>query len=123
MTTDTNELSSAVQKLVELSKQITEARKDMKVLVAAEKKLKEQVKSSMVSQDIDTINLKKGKISVKKSSRKQSMTKSNIIDGLRKFFNGDEDILQKCLAVINENLPVKESTSLTLSGIKESTSD
>jgi len=121
--TDTNELSSAVQKLVELSKQITEARKDMKVLVQAEKKLKEQVKSSMVSQDIDTINLKKGKISVKKSTRKQSMTKSNIIEGLRKFFNGDEDTLQKCLAIINENLPVKESTSLTLSGIKESTSD
>jgi uncharacterized protein (DUF3084 family) len=121
--TDTNELSSAVQKLVELSKQITEARKDMKVLVEAEKKMKEQVKSSMVSQDIDTINLKKGKISVKKSTRKQSMTKSNIIEGLRKFFNGDEDTLQKCLAIINENLPVKESTSLTLSGIKESTSD
>ena len=121
--TDTNELSSAVQKLVELSKQITEARKDMKVLVEAEKKLKEQVKSSIVSQDIDTINLKKGKISVKKSTRKQSMTKSNIIEGLRKFFNGDEDTLQKCLAIINENLPVKESTSLTLSGIKESTSD
>jgi len=121
--TDTTELSSNVQKLVELSKQIAEARKDMKVLVAAEKKLKEQVKSSMVSQDIDTINLKKGKISVKKSTRKSSMTKVNIVEGLRKFFNGDEDMLQKCLAVINENLPVKESTSLTLSGIKESTSD
>lgn len=121
--TDTTELSSNVQKLVELAKQITEARKDMKVLVAAEKKLKEQVKSSMVSQDIDTINLKKGKISVKKSTRKSSMTKTNIVDGLRKFFNGDEDSLQKCLAVINENLPVKETTSLTLSGIKDSTSD
>ncbi|AUT19080.1 hypothetical protein DSLPV1_109 [Dishui lake phycodnavirus 1] len=121
--TDTSELSNNVQKLVELSKQIAEARKDMKVLIAAEKKLKEQVKSSMITQDIDTINLKKGKISVKKSVRKQSMTKTNIVDGLRKFFNGDEDTLQKCLAVINENLPVKESTSLTLSGIKESTSD
>ena len=121
--TDTTELSSNVQKLVELAKQITEARKDMKVLVAAEKKLKEQVKSSMVSQDIDTINLKKGKIRVKKTTRKSSMTKTNIVDGLRKFFNGDEDSLQKCLAVINENLPVKETTSLTLSGIKDSTSD
>lgn len=121
--TDTTELSSNVQKLVELSKQIAEARKDMKVLITAEKKLKEQVKTSMVSQDIDTINLKKGKISVKKTTRKQSMTKTNIVDGLRKFFNGDEDTLQKCLAVINENLPVKESTSLTLTGIKESTSD
>lgn len=121
--TDTTELSNNVQKLVELAKQITDARKDMKVLVAAEKKLKEQVKSSMVSQDIDTINLKKGKISVKKSTRKSSMTKTNIVDGLRKFFNGDEDSLQKCLAVINENLPVKETTSLTLTGIKDSTSD
>lgn len=121
--TDTTELSHNVQKLVELSKQIAEARKDMKVLIAAEKKLKEQVKSSMITQDIDTINLKKGKISVKKSSRKQSMTKTNIVEGLRKFFNGDEELLQKCLAVINENLPVKESTSLTLTGIKESASD
>lgn len=121
--TDTTELSSNVQKLVELAKQISEARKDMKVLIAAEKKLKEQVKTSMVSQDIDTINLKKGKISVKKTKKKSSMTKANIVDGLRKFFNGDEDTLQKCLAVINENLPVKESTSLTLTGIKESTAD
>ena len=39
----TEELSNSVSKLVELNKQITEAREDIKILVQAEKSLKLQV--------------------------------------------------------------------------------
>ena len=60
------ELSSSVSKLVELSKQITEARADMKVLIQAEKALKLQVKKLMLDNGLDAINLKKGKITVRK---------------------------------------------------------
>jgi hypothetical protein len=57
-----NELSESVAKLVELSKQLSEAKSDIKFLTQEEKRLKETVKSHMVGQGIDTINLRKGKI-------------------------------------------------------------
>ena len=53
------ELSSSVSKLVELNKQITEARDDIKILVQAEKSLKMQVKKLMTDNGLDVINLKK----------------------------------------------------------------
>ena len=84
-----NELSESVSKLVELSKQLSEAKSDIKILNQEEKRLKEAVKSHMVGQGIDTINLRKGKISLRKSVRKGSMNKDAIREGLLKFFGGD----------------------------------
>jgi K+-sensing histidine kinase KdpD len=66
----TSELSENVSKLVELSKQLKEAKSDIKVLNQAEKQLKEAIKQNMLKQGIDTINLRKGKISIRKSNRK-----------------------------------------------------
>ena len=117
--TPSEELSNNVSKLVELSKQITDAREDIKVLVQAEKSLKLQVKKLMTDNGLDVINLKKGKISVKKSSRKQGLNKTSVKDGLTTFFNGNEQQAENCLNVILENLPTKESTSLSLTGLKE----
>jgi len=117
--TPSEELSNNVYKLVELSKQITDAREDIKVLVQAEKSLKLQVKKLMTDNGLDVINLKKGKISVKKSSRKQGLNKTSVKDGLTTFFNGNEEQAENCLNVILENLPTKESTSLSLTGLKE----
>jgi cell division protein FtsB len=57
----TDELSNSVSKLVELNKQITEAREDIKVLTQAEKSLKLQVKKLMTDNGLDVINLKKVK--------------------------------------------------------------
>ena len=64
-----NELSESVSKLVDLTKQLSEAKSDIKVLNQEEKRLKEVVKKNMVSQGIDTINLRKGKISIRKSPK------------------------------------------------------
>ena len=115
----TEELSNSVSKLVELNKQITEAREDIKILVQAEKSLKLQVKKTMTENGLDVINLKKGKISVKKSSRKQGLNKTSVMEGLTTYFNGNEEQAESCLKVILENLPTKESTSLSLTGIKD----
>ena len=112
------ELSSSVSKLVELSKQITEARADMKVLIQAEKALKLQVKKLMLDNGLDAINLKKGKITVRKSTRKQGLNKASVKEGLVSFFNGNEDQAETALNTILDSLPTKESTSLSLSGIK-----
>ena len=114
-----DELSNSVSKLVELNKQITEAREDIKVLVQAEKSLKLQVKKLMVDHGLDAINLKKGKISVRKSSRKTGLNKTTVKEGLVNYFNGNEQQAESVLKTILDSLPVKESTSLSLTGIKD----
>lgn len=113
------ELSQSVSKLVELSKQLAEAKSDIKILTQEEKRLKETVRSHMVGQGIDTINLRKGKISLRKSVRKGSMNKDAIREGLLVFFGGDEAKVEGALNAIQDNIKVKESTSLSLTGIKE----
>ena len=114
-----DELSNSVSKLVELNKQITEAREDIKVLTQAEKSLKLQVKKLMVDHGLDAINLKKGKISVRKSSRKTGLNKTTVKEGLINYFNGNEQQAESVLKAILDSLPVKESTSLSLTGIKD----
>ena len=119
MTTVSNELSESVSKLVELTKQLSEAKSDIKILNQEEKRLKEAVKTHMVSQGIDTINLRKGKISLRKSVRKSGINKDAIKEGLLKFFGGDETRVEGALNAIQDGLKVKESTSLSLTGIKD----
>jgi acid phosphatase class B len=119
MTSVSNELSESVSKLVDLTKQLSEAKSDIKVLNQEEKRLKEKVKQHMVSQGIDTINLRKGKISIRKSVRKSGMNKDAIKDGLLKFFGGDEVKVEGALNAIQDNLKLKESTSISLTGIKD----
>ena len=114
-----NELSESVSKLVELSKQLSEAKSDIKILNQEEKRLKESVKRHMIDQGIDTINLRKCKISLRKSVRKGSMNKDAIREGLLTFFGGDEAKLEGALNAIQDTIKVKESTSLSLTGIKE----
>ena len=84
-----------------------------------EKRLKENVKKHMVDQGIDTINLRKGKISIRKSVRKAGINKDAVKEGLSKFFSGDEAKVEGALNAIQDNLKVKESTSLSLTGIKD----
>ena len=119
MSTVSNELSESVSKLVELTKQLSEAKADIKVLNQEEKRLKENVKKHMVGQGIDTINLRKGKISIRKSVRKGSMSKDAVREGLLKFFGGDEAKVEGALNAIKDGLKVTESTSISLTGIKE----
>ena len=119
MTDITNELSENVAKLVELSKQLKEAKSDIKVLNQAEKQLKELIKANMLKQGIDTINLRKGKISIRKSNRKSGMTKETVRSGLETFFGGNEAQVEGAMNAIQDNLTVKESVSLAVTGIKD----
>jgi|TARA_B110000305_G_scaffold84033_1_gene94593 acid phosphatase class B len=119
MTSVPNDLSESVSKLVELTKQLSEAKSDIKVLNQEEKRLKESVKKHMVDQGIDTINLRKGKISIRKSVRKAGINKDAVKEGLSKFFSGDEAKVEGALNAIQDNLKVKESTSISLTGIKD----
>ena len=115
----TEDLTNSVSKLVELNKQITEARADIKVLADAEKALKSRIKKLMIDNGLDVINLKKGKITVKKSVRKTGLNKVSIKDGLNVFFDGNESQAETALKVILDSLPTRESSTLSLSGLKE----
>ena len=118
MTEVSNDLSENVSKLVELTKQLKEAKSDIKVLNQAEKQLKENIKKCMVDQGIDTINLRKGKISLRKTNRKSSMTKDAVKDGLGVFFGGNEAQVEGAMNAIQDNLKIKESVSISITGIK-----
>ena len=113
------DLTNSVSKLVELNKQITEARADIKILTDAEKALKSRIKKMMIDNGLDVINLKKGKISVKKSVRKGGLNKASVKEGLIRFFEGNEEQTETALKVILENLPTKESSTLSLTGLKK----
>jgi len=117
--TEQGELADVVARLLELSKQISDAKEDLKVLVHAEKKMKERVKENMLQKDIDIINLKKGKIKLKKSIKKGGFSKKTVTEGLTKFFNGDEAQLEGALNAIRDMTPEKETISLSMTGIKE----
>ena len=119
MSSVSNDLSESVSKLVELTKQLSEAKSDIKILNQEEKRLKENVKKHMVSQGIDTINLRKGKISLRKFIRKSGINKDAIKEGLLKYFGGDETKVEGALNAINDGLKTKESTSISLTGLKE----
>lgn len=119
----TEELSESVSRLVELSKQIGEAKSDIKILVQAEKALKERVKGHMVHQGIDTINLKKGKIAIRKTTKKKVMSKKHLLDGLVEYFQGDQAKVDAIVESIQSKLGTTESTSISLTGIKEKSSN
>ena len=119
MSSVSSDLSTSVSKLVDLSKQLSEAKADIKILNQEEKRLKETVKKHMVDQGIDTITLRKGKISLRKSVRKSGVNMDSIKEGLLKFFGGDEVKVEGSIDAIQDNLKTKESVTLSLTGIKE----
>ena len=119
MSEQQEDIADVVNELLEVNKQISDARDDLKVLTNVEKKLKEKLKSSMVTKEIDTINLKKGKIKLKKTIKKATFNKKSVTEGLTNFFNGDPNQLDGALTAIKEVLPEKENVTLSLTGIKD----
>jgi len=116
----TTELAANIAKLVDLSKQLKEARSDIKVLSQAEKQLKEFVKTNMMTQGIDTINLRKGgAVVIRTSNRKSGMTKDTVRNGLDAFFGGNEAQVEGAINAIQDTLQTKETVSIAITGIKK----
>ncbi len=114
-----DDFKKAVSDWVELKMQLAEARKDMKILNAREKQLKSFIAGKMRAGQIDTVNLRQGKISMKKSIRKTGLTKNKIEEGLKQYFNNDEIKLEGALNAINDTIETKETQVLSLTGIKK----
>lgn len=115
----TDEFRKAMADWVELKRQLTEARKDMRVLNTREKELKQVIASYMKTTDIDTVNLKKGKVSLRKKISKASMTKKAVEAGLMIFFNNDEAQVERAMNCIQDTLEEKESDVISLTGLNK----
>ena len=123
MSISADDLTNSVSKLVELNQQIKESRSDIKVLSQAEKALKLHIKKLMVDNGLDVINTKTGKITVKKSIRKVGLNKDTIREGLNVFFDGNDQQAETALKVIVESLPTKETSTISVTGLRKKTSE
>jgi len=113
-----DQFRSAMSDWVELKKQLTSARKDMKILNNRERQLKEYIKNYMKNQKIDKVNLKKGKVTLRTSTKCGSMTKAAVINGLNVYFQGDEVRTESAMTCILDNIPKSESEVISLTGLK-----
>lgn len=117
----TEEFRSAMADWVQLKTQLTEARKDMKILNEREKQLKEFIKTFMKNQSLDLINLKKGKVTLKTTVKKSSMTREAVRNGLNIYFGGDEAKVDGAIQCILDNLESEEADVISLTGLSRKT--
>ncbi len=115
----TDEFRGAMADWVLLKTQLTEARKDMKILNEREKQLKEFIKTFMKNQSLDLINLKKGKVTLKTTMKKSSMTREAVRNGLGIYFGGDEAKVDGAIQCILDNLESEESDVISLTGLSK----
>jgi hypothetical protein len=113
----TDEFRGAMADWVQLKTQLTEARKDMKILNEREKQLKEFIKTFMKNQSLDLINLKKGKVTLKTTVKKSSMTREAVRNGLNVYFGGDEAKVDGAIQCILDNLESEEADVISLTGL------
>ena len=118
-----DQFRSAMKDWVELKKQLTSARKDMKILNTREKQLKEYIKNYMKKQEIDKVNLKGGKVTLKVSQKSGSFTKAAVMNGLHIYFQGDEVRTEAVMTCILDNIDKKETEVISLTGLKKQASD
>ena len=111
------DLKTRVTELVELNKQIKNVRKDLKVLTDREKELKKFVCSYMEDKKIDKVNLRKGKITHKKTIKKPSFTKKTVEKGLMTYFNEDAVTVERVMTCIADVTEQTESSSISLTGL------
>jgi len=117
----TDEFRGAMADWVQLKTQLTEARKDMKILNEREKQLKEFIKTFMKNQSLDLINLKKGKVTLKTTVKKSSMTREAVRNGLSVYFGGDEAKVDGAIQCIIDNLDSEEADVISLTGLSRKT--
>ena len=103
---------------VELKKQLTEARKDMKLLNQKEKELKGFIGEFMKEKQIDNINLKKGKVTRRVTQKKPTFSKKAVESGLGVYFLGDEVRVEAAINCIADSIPTEERDVVSLTGIK-----
>lgn len=109
-----SEFKNAMTEWIELKKQITEARKDVSVLVKREKELSEVIKQNMVQNDVDDVKIQDKKVRLHKKNSKGGITKEVIQTGLTTYFSGDAVKVEGAMKAIVDSAPVKQRFTLSL---------
>jgi hypothetical protein len=115
----TDDFRKAMSDWVALKNQLSEARKDMKVLNTREKQLKQYIANYMKNVNIDSVNLKRGKVTMRVSERAGTMSKAAVQHGLNVYFQGDEVRTEAAMTCILDNIDRKETTVVSLTGLKK----
>jgi len=80
--------------------------------------LQEFIAGYMKNVHIDSVNLKKGKVTMRTSERAGTMTKAAVQNGLTIYFQGDEVRTEAAMTCILDNIEKKETTVVSLKGTK-----
>lgn len=115
----TDEFREKMSEWVELKKQLTNIKTDVKTLTDKEKGLKAFITEYMKSNSIDNVNLRKGKVTYKKTTRKGTITSKILEKGLMLYFNHDEAKVESVVTCVLDQIETKESECVCLTGIKE----
>ena len=114
------DFKAAMTEWVTLKAQLLAARKDLQVLNKREKELRQFVTHHMAQNEIDTVKVQdKVKVNLKKKKTKGGITKDVIRRGLTTFFGGNEAQVEGAFNAIMDAAPVKESSGVTVSGLKD----
>ena len=114
----TDEFKKWMAEWVALKKQLTEATKDISILRKREKELNVNIKGFMEKEKIDTCNLKKGKVSLKKRKTAGTLNKETVRVGLERTFEGNMNMVEVAMQNILDAREAKESSSLSVTGMK-----
>ena len=112
------DFKKSMSEWVELKTQLSEARQDMKLLNTREKELKKYITGYMKNHKIDNVNLKKGKVSLRTSKKKGSMTAPIVKAGLAVFFENNDVQVERAMNCIRDNIEEKETDMISLTGLK-----
>ena len=116
----TDEFRKYMAEWVELKRQLTEARKDMKVLNTREKKLKDYIANCMQNTKIDTVKLSRGeKVTMKTTNRAGTMSKDSVVRGLDIYFEGDEVRTEAAMNCILDNIARKDVRTVSITGLNK----
>jgi hypothetical protein len=114
------DFKSAMTEWVGLKAQLAAARKDLSVLNGREKDLRKVIEVKMKTEEIDTVKIQdKVKVNFKMKKTKGSLTKDVIKTGLGMFFGGNEAQVEGAFQAILDAAPIKETPSISITGLKE----
>ena len=114
------DFKTAMTEWVALKAQLAAARKDLSVLNKREKDLRKFVTTTMKKQDIDVVKVQdKVKVNFKTKKTRGAITKDVIKKGLNAFFGGNEAQVEGAFQAILDAAPIKETPSVSVSGLKD----
>jgi SMC interacting uncharacterized protein involved in chromosome segregation len=115
-----DKFKQAMTEWVGIKSQLASVRKDITVLNKREKELREFVTKQMITLDIDAVKVRdKIKVNLKRKKTKGAITKDVILKGLTSYFHGDANKAEEVFKHIQDAAPVRETSTVSITGLKD----